>query len=196
MVLASANPGKVAEIVEIMQDLPVRFVTKDQMPPWPQIIESGDTYRDNALIKARALVEFSGKAAMADDSGIEIDALDGRPGVHSARFAGLQATDTQNNLRMAHLLQDVPPERRTARYRCVAVLVTPDGTVIEGEGTCEGSIAGAPRGDNGFGYDPWFIPQGQELTFGQLPLEFKHGISHRGRALRQLASRLKDSGLL
>lgn len=196
MVLATANPGKIAEIVEIMEDLPVRFITKDQMPPWPEIVESGDTYLQNALIKARALVELSGKAAIADDSGIEIDALDGAPGVRSARFAGPDATDAENNQRMAELLKGVPPEERTARYRCLAVLVLPGGAHLAGEGTCEGRIAVEPKGTNGFGYDPWFIPEGQELTFGELPPDFKHRISHRGKALRELAGKMRDSGAL
>jgi XTP/dITP diphosphohydrolase len=199
IVLATANKGKIAEIVDIMAGLPVTFITKDQMPPWPEIVESGDTYLENALIKARALVEFSGKAAIADDSGIEIDALDGAPGVRSARFAGPDATDSRNNTRMAYLLTDVPHEYRTARYRCVAVLAMPDGTLLDAEGTCEGRIAMVPRGDNGFGYDPWFIPdeqpEGQHLTFGQLPLDFKHSISHRGKALRALAAKMKEAGL-
>jgi XTP/dITP diphosphohydrolase len=195
IVLATANEGKIAEIVEIMSGLPVTFVTKDQMPPWPEIVESGDTYLDNALIKARALVGFSGKAAIADDSGIEIDALDGAPGVRSARFAGPEATDDENNPRMAELLAGVPADKRTARYRCVAVLVMPDGTTIDAEGTCEGRIALAPVGENGFGYDPWFIPseqpEGQELTFGQLPLDFKHDISQRGEAIRDLVAKME-----
>lgn len=199
IVLATANKGKIAEIVEIMEGLPVTFVTKDQMPPWPEIMESGNTYLENALIKAEALVEFSGKAAIADDSGIEIDALGGAPGVHSARFSGPDASDEDNNHRMAQLLAGVPPEGRTALYRCVAVLAMPDGTRIDAEGTCEGRIALAPVGENGFGYDPWFIPadqpEGGELTFGQLPLEFKHNISHRGKALRDLAAKMKNSVL-
>ena len=161
-------------------------------------MEDGATYLENARIKAQALVELTGKAAIADDSGIEIDALEGAPGVRSARFAGPGATDEDNNRKMADLLDGVPPERRTARYRCVTLLLLPDGTQLEGEGTCEGRIALAPRGANGFGYDPWFIPAEQDgkLTFGELPLEFKHGISHRGRALRQLADRLQRSGIL
>lgn len=173
------------------------FITKDQTPPWPEIVEDGDTYLENALIKARALGGLTGKAAIADDSGIEIDALGGAPGVRSARFAGPGATDDENNARMAELLAGVPEERRTARYRCVTVLLLPDGTQITGEGTCEGRIAPAPRGTNGFGYDPWFVPAEQEgtLTFGELPLDFKHGISHRGKALRQLAGRLRSSGI-
>jgi XTP/dITP diphosphohydrolase len=181
-----------------MEGLPVKLTTKDQTPPWPEIVENGDSYLENALIKARALVQLTGKAAIADDSGIEIDALDGAPGVRSARFAGPGASDEDNNRRMAELLAGVPAEKRTARYRCVTVLLTPGGTQIEAEGTCEGRIAEAPRGSNGFGYDPWFIPAEQEgqLTFGELPLDFKHGISHRGKALRELAARLTNSGVL
>lgn len=196
IVLGTANPGKIAEIVKLWSDLPVSFVTKDQMGPWPAIVESGDTYLDNALIKARELVDFSSKPVLADDSGIEIDALQGAPGVYSARFAGPNATDAENNSHMAALLRDVPEESRTARYRCVAVLATPDGAVLQAEGTCEGSIAFAPRGQGGFGYDPWFIPAGQDLTFGELSAEFKDSISHRGEALRLLAEKLRVSDLL
>jgi non-canonical purine NTP pyrophosphatase (RdgB/HAM1 family) len=183
------------EIVKIMGDLGIRFITRDEMEPWPELIESGDTYLDNALIKARTLAEFSGKPVLADDSGIEIDALDGAPGVRSARFAGPAATDEQNNQRMAYLLKGVPRGRRTARYRCVAVLVTPDGREIHAEGTCEGHIATEPRGEGGFGYDPWFVPEGHEKTFGELSPELKDSISHRGKALRELAERLKKSDL-
>lgn len=179
-----------------MGDLGIRFITKDEMAPWPDLIESGLTYFDNALIKARTLAEFSSKPVLADDSGIEIDALGGAPGVRSARFAGPAATDEQNNLHMAHLMKEVPFERRTARYRCVAVLVTPEGREIHAEGTCEGRIALEPRGEGGFGYDPWFIPEGQNRTFGELPAEFKDKISHRGKALRELAAKLKESELL
>lgn len=196
IVLGTANPGKVNEIVKLWSDLPVRFVTKEQMDPWPDIVESGDTYLENALIKARALVEFSSKPVLADDSGIEIDALDGAPGVKSARFAGPGATDAQNNLRMAHLLRDVPMGSRTARYRCVAVLAKPDGTYLDAEGVCEGSIALVPEGEGGFGYDPWFVPAGQDKTFGQLSAEFKDSISHRGEALRRLAEKLKSTDFL
>lgn len=196
IVLGTANPGKIAEIVKLWSDLPVSFVTKNQMDPWPAIVESGDTYLDNALIKARELVDFSSKPVLADDSGIEIDALQGAPGVYSARFAGPGATDAENNSHMAALLRDVHEEARTARYRCVAVLATPDGALLQAEGTCEGSIAFAPRGQGGFGYDPWFIPAGQDLTFGELSAEFKDSISHRGKALRVLAEKLRVSDLL
>jgi XTP/dITP diphosphohydrolase len=178
-----------------MGDLGIRFITKDEMPPWPPMIESGNTYLDNALMKARTLSAFSNKPVLADDSGIEIDALDGAPGVRSARFAGPAATDQQNNERMADLLKDVPLPKRTARYRCVAVLVTPHGREIHTEGTCEGRIALEPRGEAGFGYDPWFVPEGQEKTFGELSPEFKDSISHRGKALRELWDKLRKSDL-
>ncbi|MGQ0679227.1 MAG: RdgB/HAM1 family non-canonical purine NTP pyrophosphatase [Actinomycetota bacterium] len=194
--LGTANLGKIAEIIKIMDGLGLEFVTKDRMPPWPNIVESGHTYLQNALIKAHALREFSGMAVLADDSGIEIDALNGAPGVRSARFAGPRATDEQNNLRMAYLLRDEPEENRTARYRCVAIFVTPQGEHISAEATCEGAIAQAPRGGNGFGYDPWFVPQGQTLTFGELSAEFKDSISHRGKAFRALAQQLTTSSLI
>lgn len=196
IVLGTANPGKVAEIVKLWEDLPVRFITKDQMGPWPHIVESGGTYLENALIKARALVYFSSTPVLADDSGIEIDALDGAPGVRSARFAGPQATDEQNNQHMAYLLRDVPRPERTARYRCVAVLAQPDGSYLAAEGTCEGTIAFAARGEGGFGYDPWFIPRGQDQTFGELSAEYKDSISHRAAALRSLAEKVRSSDLL
>jgi XTP/dITP diphosphohydrolase len=196
IVLATTNPGKVAEIDEIMSGLPIRFLTKQQVSHWPPIAETGSSYLENALIKARALARATGKAALADDSGIEVDALDGAPGIRSARFSGPGATEAQNNSTLAELMRDIPPERRTARYRCVAVVVMPDGTEITAEGTCEGSIAMNPAGEGGFGYDPWFIPLGYEHTFGELSAETKHAISHRGKALRHLAKKLEVTGIL
>jgi XTP/dITP diphosphohydrolase len=184
------------EIEKILGELGFRFITKDQIESWPEIVESGDTYLENALLKARALAHLTGKPALADDSGIEIDALDGAPGVRSARFAGPAATDEENNRKMAELLDGVPLERRTARYRCVAVVVTPEGEELAAQGTCEGRIAELPRGTGGFGYDPWFIPSGQAQTFGELPAELKHSISHRGKALRALAAKVAEAGML
>ena len=196
IVLATTNTGKVAEIEEIMSGLPIRFLTKRDVNDWPPIAETGESYLENALIKARALAEATGKAALADDSGIEVDALDGAPGIRSARFSGPGATDAQNNSTLAELMRDVPVDSRSARYRCVAVMVMPDGTEITAEGTCEGSIAMDPAGTGGFGYDPWFIPLGYEHTFGQLSAGTKHAISHRGKALRQLVEKLKEAGTL
>ncbi|MGH2812528.1 MAG: RdgB/HAM1 family non-canonical purine NTP pyrophosphatase, partial [Actinomycetota bacterium] len=157
----------------------------------PAVEESGESYLENALIKARAISEATAKPALADDSGIEVDALGGRPGIHSARFAGPEATDAQNNAKLLSMLEGVPPEGRTARYRCVAVLVFPDGREIAGVGACEGSIEFEPRGSGGFGYDPYFVPEGESQTMAELTPERKNEISHRGRALRGLADQLR-----
>lgn len=189
--MASANAAKVAEVGAIMKDFPVRLVTRSEVSDWPEIEETGSSYLENALIKARAMVLGTGIAALADDSGIEVDALDGAPGILSARFAGPSASDEANNARLVSSLVGVPPESRTARYRCVAVVVFPDDSEIGGLGVCEGSIALEPRGTGGFGYDPWFIPLGDSRTMAELSASEKHAISHRGRALRGLMDQLR-----
>lgn len=191
IVIASSNQGKIREIVEIFSGLDVKLLTKDDVGAWPDDIEeSGVTYLDNALIKARSICETTGLPALADDSGIEVDALDGAPGVHSARFAGPEADDEANNRKLADLLAATPRNKRSARYICVAVVVFPDGEEIAAYGTCEGMIAEEPRGEGGFGYDPWFIPFGGSRTMAELTPKEKHGISHRGKALRELAEKL------
>jgi XTP/dITP diphosphohydrolase len=205
VVVASANEAKIGEIAEIMGPLPVVLRTRADFPSWPDVEERGATYLDNALLKAHAILEHTGLAALADDSGIEVDALDGRPGPRSARLAGPQATDEANNVRLISLLHGVPPERRTARYRCVVVLLLPKGAEgaegaegadraggsrLVAEATCEGVIALEPRGSGGFGYDPWFVPAGESRTMAELTAAEKHAISHRGKALRALAAQL------
>jgi len=192
VVIASTNAGKIAEVRQIIAGLPVVLVTRDEVGGWPEVEETGDTYLANALLKAHAVAAVTGRAALADDSGIEVDALDGAPGVRSARFAGEQATDEDNNARLIASLDGVPPERRGARYRCVAVLVTPEGDEIAGVGSCEGRIGFEARGTGGFGYDPWFIPEPESRTMAELTAEEKHAISHRGKALRGLADKLRD----
>jgi len=192
VVIASTNPGKIAEVRQIMASLPLVLLTSDDVGGWPEIEETGDTYLANALLKARAVAAVTGKAALADDSGIEVDALDGAPGVRSARFSGEQASDEDNNAKLIESLDGVPSERRGARYRCVAVLVTPDGEEIAGIGSCEGRIGTEARGTGGFGYDPWFLPEGYSRTMAELTAEEKHAISHRGKALRGLADKLRD----
>src|ERR1700726_4163588 len=157
--IASTNPGKIAEVRQIMAGLPLVLLTGDDVGGWPEVEETGDTYLANALLKARAVASLTGMAALADDSGIEVDALDGAPGVRSARFSGEAATEEENNAKLIAALQGIPPEGRGARYRCVAVLVTPDGREIAGIGSCEGRIASVARGAGGFGYDPWFVPE-------------------------------------
>lgn len=192
VVIASGNRGKIAEVIEILGGLSLRFITKDDLPQWPDVEETGQTYIENARLKAKALVDLTGKAALADDSGIEVDFLDGRPGVRSARLAGPQATDEQNNVRLVSLLFGLPPERRSARYVCVALLLTPEGKEYSATGYCEGSIALEPKGAGGFGYDPWFIPAGEFRTMAELSAEEKNAISHRGKAFRALREELEE----
>ena len=191
VVVASTNEAKIAEIVRIMQGLDVKLLTRSDFHSWPSVAETGDSYHDNALLKAEALVAMTGKLALADDSGIEIDALGGRPGIHSARFAGLDATDDENNALLIQQLRDVPEAERTARYRCVVVLLEPAGQQTSAEGVCEGRIVLEPRGSGGFGYDSYFIPEGYDKTMAELSPDEKHRISHRGKALRSLAEQLK-----
>lgn len=189
VVLASANPKKAAEIAEILGDS-VRLAPRP--PEVPDVVEDADTFEGNARLKAQALVEATGLAALADDSGLEVDALDGAPGVHSARYAGDDATDQDNVAKLLAALVDRPdPGQRTARFRAVVVLLHPDGREIVVDGAVEGSIAAAPRGSGGFGYDPVFVPaEGDGATFGEMDPAEKHRISHRGRALARLVERL------
>lgn len=192
MVIATTNAGKITEVRQILAGLPLVLLTADDIGGWPEIAETGSTYRQNALIKGRTVAELTGIATLADDSGIEVDALGGAPGVYSARFAGPGASDADNNALLVSQLQGVPLTSRGARYRCVAVVVTPGGREIDGEGTCEGHIGFEPRGSGGFGYDPWFVPAGQTRTMAELSAEEKDAISHRGQAFRNLAKHLMD----
>jgi XTP/dITP diphosphohydrolase len=153
--------------------------------------ETGNTYLENALLKARAVAAALGEPAMADDSGIEVDALGGRPGVRSARFAGEDATDRENLRALIQAVAGVPSGGRSARYRCVAAIAWPDGREAHAEGVCEGSLVGKPRGVGGFGYDPIFVPVGWEETMAQLSADQKDRISHRGRAFRALREELE-----
>ena len=189
--IASRNAHKLREIGRICADWPVEWLTVDNHEgPWPDVEETGSTYLDNALLKARAGATALGEPALADDSGIEVDALGGRPGPRSARFAGEDATDQRNLDELIRALRGVPGSGRTARYRCIAVLAFPDGREIHAEGTCEGTLVGKPRGTRGFGYDPIFVPEGWDRTMAELTDEDKDRISHRGRAFRALGETL------
>ena len=191
LAIASKNPHKLRELGRICRDWPVEWLTVQNHPgPWPDVDEPHDTYLDNALEKARAVAQALGVPAIADDSGIEVDALDGGPGPRSARFAGEGASDADNLAKLIGLVADVEPDARTARYRCVAAIAWPDGRTMHAEGTCEGTLIGQPRGDRGFGYDPVFVPQGERRTMAELGDEEKDRISHRGRAFRALAELL------
>ena len=185
--VASHNAHKLREIARICKDWPVAWLTvENHEGPWPEVEETGSTYLENARLKAEAGAAALGLPALADDSGIEVDALGGRPGPRSARFAGEDATDERNLQELTRALKGVPGSGRTARYRCLAVLAFPDGEEVSAEGICEGILLTKPRGSRGFGYDPIFVPAGWEETMAELTDEEKDRISHRGRALRGL----------
>ena len=191
LAIASRNPGKLREIRQICAGWPVRWVTfEDEPDRWPEVVETGTSYLENARMKARAVAEALGVPALADDSGIEVDALGGGPGARSARYAGEGATDRRNLDMLIRAIAGVPASGRTARYRCVAIVVWPGGRDVWVEGVCEGSLVTRPRGSGGFGYDPIFVPAGREATMAELTPEEKDRISHRGRAFRALAERL------
>lgn len=184
LVLATRNPGKAREIAAVYGHLRIAWLTLADFPELGDLPETGTTYVENAAAKARAASSATGLPSLADDSGIEVDALGGEPGVHSARFLGSAATDAGRNARIIEMLADVPPEARTARYRAAVAVALPDGSVRIFEGTCEGRIATSPRGHGGFGYDPLFVPDGETRTMAEVPMEMKNRISHRARALR------------
>lgn len=191
LAIATKNAHKLRELERICADWPVEWLTVHTHDgPWPDVEEPHDTYVHNALEKATAVARVLGVPAIADDSGIEVDALGGAPGPRSARFAGEDASDAENLSKLLETIADVPPERRTARYRCVAAIAWPDGRSLHSEETCDGTLVTAPRGERGFGYDPAFVPSGEERTMAELAEDEKDRISHRGRAFRALAELL------
>lgn len=185
--LASGNPGKVREIAAIIAPAGIELVAPDAS--WVAPEETEPDYRGNALLKARSLVAHMGIACLADDSGIEVDALDGGPGPRSARFAGEDASDEENLEKLISIIATT--DVRAARYRCVAVLVTPDDVVTEAEQTVEGTLGTERRGSNGFGYDPIFVAVGESRTMAELTPTEKDAISHRGKAFRDLIPALR-----
>ena len=188
IVIATRNLHKIEEISRIAADWPTELV-EDPAPL--EVEETGRTYLDNALLKARAVASARGMPALADDSGIEVDALGGAPGPRSARYAGEGAADEDNLRALLRAVAGVPAGGRTARYRAVAVVAWPDGAEVHTEGVCEGVLTTGPRGEGGFGYDPIFEPAGWDRTMAQLEPEEKDRISHRGRAIRGLAEALR-----
>jgi XTP/dITP diphosphohydrolase len=186
--IASRNLHKLAEIERICADWSVGWTTVRNADPasFPEVAEEGSTYLENALLKARATASALGLPALADDSGIEVDALGGTPGPRSARYAGNDATDDQNLDALLAALRGVPASGRTARYRCVAVLALPGAGELHAEGVCEGTLVAKRRGSGGFGYDPVFVPVGCAETIAEMSPERKDQLSHRGRALRAL----------
>jgi XTP/dITP diphosphohydrolase len=185
--IASGNEHKLREIERICADWPVQWLTvRDHDAPWPEVEETGASYLENARLKARAVCEALGVPALADDSGIEVDALGGGPGPRSARYAGEDATDEENLRQLMRAVAGIPGAGRTARYRCVALLAFPDGAELDAEGVCEGILVAKRKGSGGFGYDPVFVPVGWDRTMAELAPEEKDRISHRGRAFRAL----------
>jgi XTP/dITP diphosphohydrolase len=191
-VLATANPDKAEEITRILRDAGVPVELAPRPPDVPEADETGATLEANARLKAVGLARTTGLPAIADDTGLEVDALGGAPGVYSARFAGPDATYGDNCELLLRRLDGVPPERRTARFATVALAHWPDGREAAALGTVEGAIADAARGAGGFGYDPVFVPtEGDGRTFAEMTAAEKHAISHRGRAFRTLADGLR-----
>jgi XTP/dITP diphosphohydrolase len=193
-VLASSNAGKLRELAAILAPLGYELIAQSSLgidtPP-----ETGTTFTENALLKARHAARLSGMPALADDSGIEVDALGGRPGVYSARYAGEHATDETNLRKILEALQTVPPGQRAARYRCVIAFVSTadDPAPLIARGTWEGRILTQPRGTGGFGYDPIFQPAGLDASAAELSAAEKNARSHRGEALRVLAGLLRQA---
>lgn len=193
VVIASNNAHKVEEIENALDFPGWTFATLRQAGLDSDPEEDGKTFLDNARIKARAAFAIAGgRAVLADDSGIEVDALQGAPGVHSSRYAGEHGDDAANNAKLLDELADVPDEKRTARFVCVLVFIDEDGTETDVRGTVEGRIGHELRGDNGFGYDPLFLPDefGGAISFAEVPQEKKSTVSHRGNALRLLKEEL------
>ncbi len=184
VVLATLNPGKLRELARLLGDLPIELLSLADIPGATLPEETGRTYADNALLKARAAQRLTGCAALGDDSGLEVDALGGAPGVHSARFGGAGLDDAGRVALLLERLRAVPAAKRTARFRCVIALVDEGGGEHTVEGVAEGEIAAAPRGASGFGYDPVFYYPPRGRTFGELTEREKEGVSHRALAAR------------
>ncbi len=191
LIAATKNKGKLLEITEILAGFPWEVISMEQAGFNDDIEENGSTFEENAIIKAKSVWKATGKAVIADDSGLEVDYLKGAPGVYSARYAGEGASDSDNNRKLLDALDGVPETERTARFVCAIAVILTDGQVLTVRGTCEGRIAFEPSGNNGFGYDPLFYVPDMGLTIAQMDSITKNSISHRGKALRLLAERLK-----
>ena len=183
LLLATGNAGKVRELSRLLADLEIEVLGLKEVAPSLEVVEDRDSFLGNATKKAREWARATGLATLADDSGLEVDALGGAPGIHSARYAGPDATDAENNAKLLAALADVPDAERTARFRCALLLVDAEGEVLHHtDGRCEGRILRAPRGEGGFGYDPLFLPEGESRAMAELAPEEKNAISHRAHA--------------
>jgi len=193
LLVATTNPGKFAEVKDFLRQLPLEVLSLSDLATWPKIIEDGATFEENALKKARALAEYSGYLTLADDSGLEVDALNGAPGIYSARYCGEEGNDKKNNEKLMHELREISEEKRTGRFVCALALCAPkshgmkEWTVRD---SCEGRISFELKGENGFGYDPLFFYPPLGKTFGEIDRAIKATVSHRGKALKKLAEML------
>jgi len=185
IILATQNKGKIRELQELLVDEEIEVLSLQDIKDWEDVEENGKTFADNASLKAKAAVKKTGLIALADDSGLEVDALDGAPGVYSARFAGEPKDDERNNNKLLQLLETVPDDQRQARFRCALVVATPKGEEFLTEGTVEGQILTQRRGTDGFGYDPLFFVPEYARTMAELTLAEKNKLSHRAQAVRK-----------
>ncbi len=191
VLLATGNAGKLREMRQIAGEMPLRWHGLDEFPDIPPAEETGATFAENARLKALHYAAATGLATLADDSGLEVDALHGAPGVHSARYAGSPRSDARNNQKLISLLADIPAEHRTARFRCAMAYVEGEQVLLETSGTFEGRICNEARGTNGFGYDPHFHVPELNCTAAELPPAEKNARSHRGEALRKMLTELE-----
>lgn len=193
IVAASSNAHKIKEIQAIMGKFGMEVISRDEagVPPF-EIEEDGETFEENSYKKAYEIMKVTDKITIADDSGLMVDYLGGAPGVYSARFAGEECDDAKNNEKLLKLLAEQTGDDRKAKFVSVITLIFPDGETIVARGECPGRIIGAPTGENGFGYDPLFVPDGYEKTFAQLSEEEKNSISHRAKALEKLEKLLSE----
>lgn len=192
IVIATRNEAKLKEILRIIGSKDIRFKSLLDFSGFPEIEENGKTFAENAIIKAWAVAKTTGMVALADDSGLEVDALGGEPGIYSARFGGDNLNDRERNILLLKKMERVPEERRNARFVCAVAIATPDGNVKVAEGFCNGEISFSPRGNSGFGYDPIFSIPSYNKTFAELGPEIKDKISHRAIALRKASEILKS----
>ncbi len=193
LVLATRNLGKVRELSDMLsQQCSIEVLSMRDFPEAPDVVEDGETYQDNAKKKAVDIAKYVGVLALADDSGLEIDALGGAPGVHSARYAGSDASDADRIAKLLAATRNVPDDERTARFKCAVAVAEPNGRADVVMGVCDGKIIREPRGNQGFGYDPVFVPHGYDKTFAELGEQIKNHISHRAKAFR-MALKLIES---
>ena len=192
LLIATKNAGKMREIRILLADLNLKITSLLDYPDIPSIVEDGKTFQENAAKKALTIAKATGKLAMGEDSGLEVAALDNRPGIYSARFSGPKATDEKNNAKLLRLLKGVPMEKRQARYRCAAVLADRDKVIAVAQGSCQGRIDLKEKGVNGFGYDPLFYIPRYKKTFGELDSGIKDGMSHRFQALKKMKESLQE----